>query len=143
MGIGHDRLGECGDRAIQCVICAGAHKVGNHKCGVTGCTAKVDKICTHITPKCANCGGNHQATTFRCPAGLKAQTEAQKERVKKSQAKGKQQAKNEALEEELAIRHSGMEMDTEVASWAKSPEGESSDLSSLEDNAPEDPQENW
>lgn len=36
-----------------------------------------------------------------------------------------------------------MELDTEAASWAKSPEEQSSDLSSLEDNAPGDSQDNW
>ena len=63
-GIGHDRLGGCGDRRVQCVICAGAHKVESHKCEMTGCTVKMGKICTHVIPKCANCGGNHQATAF-------------------------------------------------------------------------------
>ena len=40
MSCGHNRLGECGNRAIQCVICAGAHKAENHRCGVTRCTIK-------------------------------------------------------------------------------------------------------
>ena len=26
-GVSHDRLGECKDRAVQCIICAGTHKV--------------------------------------------------------------------------------------------------------------------
>lgn len=81
-GVGHNRLGECGDRAIQCVICAGAHKAENHRCGVTGCTIKMGKICTHVTPKCANCEGNHQATAFKYPARLKAQAEAWREKAK-------------------------------------------------------------
>ena len=141
-GVGHDRMGECGDRAIQCVICAGAHKVENHKCGVTGCTTKVGKICTHVTPKCANCGGNHQATAFRCPARLKAQAESWREKVKKSQAKGKQPAINEVPEKESVMGSVGMELDTEL-NWAKSPGEQSSDLSSLEDNMPEDSQDKW
>ena len=57
--VGHDRLRQCGDKAVQCVICAGAHKVEDHRCGVTGCTVKMGKICTHVTPKCANCRGKH------------------------------------------------------------------------------------
>ena len=88
-GIGHDRLGKCGDSGVQCVICAGAHKVESHKCGVTGCTAKIGKICTHVIPKCANCGRNHQATVFKCPAKLKAQTEAWKKKMEKPQLRGK------------------------------------------------------
>lgn len=47
-GVGHERLGECGDRAVQCVICAGDHKVENHRCGVNGCMVKTGKICTHV-----------------------------------------------------------------------------------------------
>ena len=43
-GVGHDRLGECGGRAVQCVICAGAHKVEDHRYGVTGCAVKMGKI---------------------------------------------------------------------------------------------------
>ena len=74
-GIGHNRLGECGDRGLQCVICAGDHKAEDHVCGVTGCNVRKGKICAHVTPKCANCGGNHQATAFKCPAWLKAQSE--------------------------------------------------------------------
>lgn len=75
-GIGHDRLEGCGDRAVQYAIFAGAHKVKSHKCDVTGCMAKIGNICTHIIPKCANCRGNYQATAFKCPAKLRAQTEA-------------------------------------------------------------------
>ena len=91
-GVGYDRLGDCGKRAMQCVICAGLHKVKNHKCGVNGCNTKVGKNGTHITLKCANCGGNHQATAFRCSARLKAQAEGSKEKVKKSKSKDKQPA---------------------------------------------------
>lgn len=57
------------------MICAGAHKVENYKCGVIRYKAKIGKICTNITPKYANCGGSHQATAFKCPAKLRAQTE--------------------------------------------------------------------
>lgn len=59
LGLGHDRLGSCGDKEVQCVICAGTHKAENHKCGITGCTIGRGKICTHLVPKCANCAGNH------------------------------------------------------------------------------------
>ena len=113
-GVGHDRLGECGDRAIQCVICAGAHKAENHRCGVTGCIVKMGKICTHVTPKCANCGGSHQATAFKCPARLKAQAEAWREKAKKSQAKDKQPATYADSEEEPEVGSNKMELDTAV-----------------------------
>ena len=58
-GIGQDRLEGCNQRPEQCIICEGAYKSKNHKCGVTGCTVKKGKICIHVVPKCANCGGNH------------------------------------------------------------------------------------
>lgn len=139
-GIDYDCLGECGDRTIQWVICTGAHKVESHKCGITGCAAKVGKTCTHIIPKYANCRGNYRATIFRCPARLKAQTKAWNEKVKKSQAKGRQPATNGVLKEELAIRHNEMEVENEAISWAKSPEIEFFDLSLLEDEVLEESQ---
>ncbi len=71
-GIRHDRLGECDNRRVQCVICTGTPKVENHKCGVIRCTAKIGKICTHVTSKYANCGENYQTTTFKCPVKLRA-----------------------------------------------------------------------
>ena len=63
--------------SAQCVIYAGAHKSENYKCGITGCATKRRKICIHVVLKYANCGGNHQATVFRCPARQKAQAIAQ------------------------------------------------------------------
>ena len=119
-GVGHNRLGECRDRAIQCVICVGAHKAENHRCGVTGCTIKMGKICTQVTPKCANCEGNHQATAFKCPARLKAQAEAWKEKAKKPQAKDKQPATFTALEKEAEAESSEMEVNISLTLWAKS-----------------------
>ncbi len=50
-GIGHGRLGGCGERPAQCVICAGAHKSENYKCGITGCATKRRKICIHVVLK--------------------------------------------------------------------------------------------
>ena len=138
-GIGHDCLGECGERAVKCVICAGAHKVENHRCGVTGCTIKMGKICTHVTPKCANCGGNHQAIAFKCPARLRAQAEAWREKAKKPQVKDKRPAAPPALEEELEVGSTKMEVDTALTLWTNNPEPQSSELSSLEDNEFESP----
>lgn len=74
-GVGHNCLGEYRKKAIKCVICASAHKVKNHRYGITGCTIKMDKIYTHVTPKYANCRENHQAIAFKCPTRLRAQAE--------------------------------------------------------------------
>ena len=133
-GVDHDRLEKCGDRAVQCVICAGANKVEDYRCGVTGCAVKMDKICTHVTPKCANCGAKHHATTFRCSARLKAQAEIWKEKSRKLQAKDKELATFATPEEEVEAGSSNMEVDTSLALWAQSPRQQLSDLSSLEDN---------
>ncbi len=133
-GVGHDCLGECGDRAIQCVICAGAHKVEDHRYGVTGCTVRMGKICTHVTPKCANCGAKHQATAFRYPARLKAQAEAWREKAKKTQAKVKQPAASSTPEVELETESNKMEVDAPLTLWTKNLEQQSSELSSLEDD---------
>lgn len=75
-GIEHDRLGGCGDGTVKCTICTGAHKSKNYKCGITSYITKKGKIGVHVVPKFANCGGNHQATIFRCPAKRKTQSEA-------------------------------------------------------------------
>ena len=62
-GIGHERMGKCGDQVPKCVICAGPHKIGDHQCGVTGCNKGRGKICAHVVVKCANCGGGHPANS--------------------------------------------------------------------------------
>lgn len=126
---------------MQCVICAGTHKAENHKCGVTGCTVGRGKICTHVVPKCANCAGNHQATALKCPARQKAQAEAWKNQAKKPQdSKGKQPESEKA--QNAKSKPTEMELDTDT-NLAKSPEGTSSDLSSVEDNEAEDLQNSW
>lgn len=56
--VGHNRLGECGDKSLQCVLCARDYKAKNCVYEVTKCNTKKGKICAHDTPKCANCGGN-------------------------------------------------------------------------------------
>lgn len=70
-GVGHDRLEECGDKAIKSFIWADAHKMENERCGVLGPMIKMSKICIHIMLKCANCGRNNIATTLKCPARIK------------------------------------------------------------------------
>lgn len=141
-GIGHDRLGGCGDRGPRCVICAGAHKVGSHKCGVTGCMTKIGKICTHVIPKCANCGGNNQATAFKCPAKLKAQTEAWKKKMEEPQV-GKLPALINCPDNRPPSRQIDMDFDTDAIDWAKIPEAESSGLSSIDDSVTKEAQDQW
>ena len=124
-GIGHDRLGGCNQRLEQCVICAGAHKSENHECGVTGCVVKRGKICVYVVPKCANCGGNHQATAFKCPARQKAQSMAWKNKGKRAQdreqrensAERDREASVETNEEESTPKPVEMELDTN-SNWA-------------------------
>ena len=86
-GIGHDRLGKCGQRPAQCTLCAGPHKLEDHKCGVNGCKVGFGKICTHVTAVCANCKGSHQATSGKCPARQKAEKDARKKKGGKAEEK--------------------------------------------------------
>lgn len=124
--IRHDQLTGCGNKGVQCVIYAGAHKVKSHKCGVIGCTAKIEKICTHVIPKCANCGENHHATAFKCPAKLKAQTEAWKKKMEKPRLDKKLPVTNNSANERPASRQIDMEIDIEITNLAKSPRALSS-----------------
>lgn len=142
-GIGHDQLGGCGNRRVQCVICAGAHKVESHKCEVIGCMAKIGKICTHVIPKCANCGGNHQATAFKCPAKLRAQTKAWKKKMEKAQLDEQLPVTYDPAKERPASGQTDMEIDTEVINLAKSPGAQSSCLSSIDDDLSEEAQNKW
>lgn len=80
-GISHDCLGKCGQRPVQCTLCAGPHKLEEHKCGVNGCEAGFGKICTHVTAVCANCKGSHQSTSGKCPARQQAEKKARKKKV--------------------------------------------------------------
>lgn len=111
--------------------------------GVIGCTAKIRKICTHVTPKCANCGGNHQATAFKCPAKLRAQTEAWKRKMEKAQLDKQLSVTNDPANNDLATRQLDMDIDTEVINSAKSPGAQSSCLSSIDDNLSDEAQNDW
>ena len=103
LGISHDRLVSCNQRPEQCAICAGAHKSENHQCGVMGCTVKKGKICIHVVPKCANCGGNHQATAFRCPARQKAQALAWRNKGKKAEKESTNMADKRSKDRENSV----------------------------------------
>lgn len=73
-GIRYDWLGEYGDREVQYTICTRKHILKNHKYEVTSCITKKCKIFIYVISKCANCGGNYQATTFKCLTRQKAQS---------------------------------------------------------------------
>ena len=112
-GIGHDRLGNCGERLMQCTLYAGPHKLGKHKCGVIGCQARLGKIYSHVTATCANCQGNHQAISVKCPVRHKAKKEAKKRKEDKNKEKvdeapeyqneGKEKPSEEPDEENLDL----------------------------------------
>ena len=80
-GIGHERMGKCGDRLPRCMICAGPHKVENHQCGVSGCHKRPGKICMRIKIQCANCGGSHPTDLNRCIQRHKAEKDARKNKT--------------------------------------------------------------
>lgn len=125
------------------MICTGAHKVENHKCGVIGYTAKIGKICTYVTSKCANCEGNHQATAFKCPAKLRAQIEAWKRKMEKAQLGKQLLVTNDLANNDLATAQLDMDVDTEVINSAKSPGAQSSCLSSIDNNLSDEAQNDW
>ncbi len=147
-GIGHERLGNCGNRPERCVMCAGEHQASVHQCGVSGCNKGTGKLCVHVVARCANCQGSHQANSSRCPFRAKAEVQARKNKaakgsqpkVKVTIASGPSQEGEEAPpthdqdeeasatnyrdEEILAI--ADQDMDTEAEEWPTSPGKQSS-----------------
>ena len=67
-GIGHERQDNCGNRPEKCIMCVGAHTASDHQCGVDRCKMGKGKLCVHVMARCANCQGNHQANSARCPS---------------------------------------------------------------------------
>ena len=126
-GIGHERMGNCGNRLPKCVICAGPHKVEDHQCGVSGCHKKPGKSCVHVKVQCANCGGSHPADSNRCNLRHKAEIDA---RRKKTLDKGKGKIV-EPVEQDHGSQEASPEpemgMDLEAEGWAEDAEGENSD----------------
>ena len=99
-GIGHERMGKCGDRKPRCVMCAGPHKLEDHQCGVTGCHKGKGKMCIHITAKCANCEGDHCANSNRCTQRHKAELDARKYKIlRKKEEKIARSDKGQAFDE--------------------------------------------
>ncbi len=62
---------------------------------------------------------------------MKDQEEVCKKKVRRSEAKGKQLATDKALEKESVVRFGSIDLDTEVISYGRDFEWESSSLSSL------------
>ena len=83
-GIGHERQNRCGDRPEKCIMCAGPHPASEHQCGVNGCSKGRGKLCVYVVARCANCQGNHQANSTRCPARQKAEMKARKNKAAKT-----------------------------------------------------------
>lgn len=121
-------------------MCAGQHQVSEHQCGVSGCSKGIGKLCVHVVARCANCNGNHQANSARCPSRHKAEIEARKkkctEEVTPSAFRPKDDKANDeagANPEEIrpgsdkANPDSDMGMDLEPESWAAIEEEYSSD----------------
>lgn len=112
-GIGHERMGSCGDRAPQCIICSGPHKMEEHYCGVAGCVKGKGKICAHVTAKCANCGGNHTANSPRCVSRHKADLEARKCKKEISQKEKEKIPVEDASQEDDTRTEESLELESE------------------------------
>ncbi len=131
-GIGHERMGDCGNRPAKCAIYTGAYKVEEHQCGVVGCTKGRGKICPRITVKCANCGGNHMANSLRCNSRHKAGVKANKEKKLRKQSEKEKEKVVSADGDEIGVDtrnpDSDMEMDNEKEKLAQEPKEENLDL---------------
>ena len=111
-GIGHDYPGSCGQKPAKCTLCAGPHKLEEHKYGVSGCQIRSGRICTYITATCANCQGNHQATSTKSLVRHKAEKDARRMRSNKKEEKAKK----------------AMESQTDLEKLSKEPEEVNPDL---------------
>ena len=123
-GIGHERMGKCGDQPPKCIICAGPHKVEDHRCGVNGCSKGIGKMCAHVLALCANCGGNHPANSTHCTLRHKAEVNARKEKTaKKTLEKDKATVDNREVEVEDQVTNPNLDpgMDVRTDNWAQSP----------------------
>ena len=140
-GIGHDRPGKCGERPPQCTLCAGPHRLEEHKCGVSGCKVGMGKSCTHVIVRCANCEGNHQATSTRCIARQKAEKEARKRKMEKGNEKAVETPEqHDPPTEEPREEPKEIEVDMDLENWAGSP---SPPLSSIGEAECQDPKHPW
>ena len=100
-------------------------------------------MCAHVVPKCANCGGKHQATAFKCSARQKTKADSWKEKAQKSQNKKKKQPNVDKKQKNRPISKSTeIELDTDT-NWAEIPEEPSSDLGLVGDEELENFQDKW
>ena len=120
-GIGHEQMGKCGDRVPKCVICAGPHKIEDHRCGVIGC-----KVCIHVTVHYENCGGGHSANSSQYTLRHKAEVDAQRRKTlnkdKVKTVETNEKGNNPYSEAKISPE---MGMDLEKKDWAQSPGVES------------------
>ena len=131
-GIGHEQIAKCGDRVPKCVICAGPHKIKDHRYRVTGCNKQAGKVCVHLTVQCANCGGGHFANSNQCASRHKAEKEARRKKtIDKSKAnKVETNGKRNKACNEASLN---LDMDLEKKKWA----GEEEEESPSQDEIPE------
>lgn len=140
-GIGHDQPGKCGERPPQCTLCAGPHRLEEHKCDVSGCKVGIGKSCTHVTVRCANCEGNYQATSTRCIARQKAEKEARKRKIEKDNEKAVETPEqHDPPTEEPREEPKEIEVDMDLENWAGSP---LPPLSSIGEAECQDPKHPW
>ena len=71
----------CKVSKYTCPICAGEHRLREHKCASPTCLKKGDRKvvadCYPVTPsKCSACGGNHPVYHAECPTKVKATADA-------------------------------------------------------------------
>ena len=122
-GVEYDRLENCEERPSQCTLCAGPHRLDEHRCRVNSCQSGSVKSCSHITPTCANWQSRHRATFFKCPVKYKAEKEARKRKEKKK----KETDESSADEEPPADKEPPANRDNENKVPAHGPEEENLD----------------
>ena len=131
------------ERPAKCTLCAGSHRLEEHMCGVGGCQVGSGKICMHVTATCANCQGNHQATSTKCPVRHKAEKEARRMRSNKKEQKTKEviEIHSEPERPSEEPEEVNPDLDMENNDWAGSPPA--SPLSSIRDYECLDNKNRW
>ena len=80
----------CKNWPAKCIICSKLHKVEEHQCGLINDTKSSEKICAHVTIKCANYGDDYMANSSYYTSSNKAGIKANKEKMLEKQSeKGK------------------------------------------------------
>ena len=99
-------------------MCAGADTTSDHLYGVDRYEMEKEKFSVHIMARCANCQGNHQANSARCPR-LKAKLQARQKRLAKISETVIEASRTAKSTEEEPVKPS-QEID-ERENWGKSP----------------------